>query len=104
MTAEQDGRTVYVTIGNSDDRLTQADWADFYQYVDAAVDGIAAHIYGRWVSLPTARYQNACWALLLTADRREQLRRVLRRLARRYRQESIAWVEGDPTFLTPMED
>jgi hypothetical protein len=97
--------TVYVTIGNSDDKLTQVEWARFYAHVDALVDLYSNHVFGRWVSLPTSRYQNACWGFAVADGRpggqppREVLRQALSEVARDYRQENIAWCEGTPEFL-----
>lgn len=102
---------VYISIGNSDDKLTQAEWADYYRKVSQAVR--TGHVHGQWVSEPASAWQNACWCIefdpdtrLVTSDghehsRVEWLRRRLTELAREYRQDSIAWAEARTEFLTP---
>lgn len=107
------GQTVLVSIGNSDDRLTQAQWARFYEDVDTeiralAVDLCRGTIHGAWASLPTAPWQNAAWAFTAVGDdwygedgTREHLRERLVRIAASYGQESVAWSEADTEFLTP---
>ncbi len=92
--------TVYVAIGNSDDRLGQSDWADFYRAVDVAVGRLSSMIYGRWVSEPTTPYQNACWAFEVMPEQRDALRNTLVAIADKYGQESVAWSRAPTEFLT----
>lgn len=94
--------TIYVSIGNSDDRLSQSRWASYYAQVDALIlsqvdaypDGGAVH--GRFVTDPVSAYQSACWAIDLPdlRDARDDLREALAHLATAYEQDSVAWVEG----------
>ena len=101
--------TVCVMIGNSDDKLTQAEWSKFYAHVDSLVSLYAGHVFGRWASLPHAPYQNACWAFVVGEGTgggyrpRDVLRLALSEVALSYRQESIAWVEGVPEMLKAAE-
>lgn len=101
-------RTVYVTIGNSDDKLTQAEWARYYAAVDTLIRSSVSRVWGAWVSESTSRYQNACWAFSTLAvaagpGSAEWLRDELRLAARQHRQDSIAWVEGTAEFLSAAE-
>lgn len=96
--------TIYVSIGNSDDKLTQAEWSRFYEEVGRAIFGVlkyeGARIHGTWVSLPHEPWQNACWCFDAheeLADKVEELRARLGQLARQYRQDSIAWAEAPKT-------
>jgi hypothetical protein len=97
--------SVYVTIGNSDDKLTQEEWAQFYSLVNRTIRRVADDIHGQWVSSPTSVYQNACWCFVLPDDGylvsevRRKLRDELKRLAREYRQDSIAWAEAEVELL-----
>lgn len=119
---------VYISIGNSDDKLTQSQWHDYMQDVDLVFDYVQIH--GRWFSEPISIYQSACWCVEFDPDRivdnsphyadwdgtwrnhTETTRRALastqrelRAIARRYRQDSIAWAEVPSiTFLRPEED
>ena len=101
-------RSIYVTIGNSDDRLTQAEYAEFHHRVDllirGAVEDRGGTIYGAWVSPSTEPFQNACWCFGPPQDwgapDETALRVGLRVLALHYRQHSIAWAEAEPEFLT----
>lgn len=101
--------TVYVSIGNSDDKLPQADWASFHTGVDAVIRRAAHQVHGAWVSPSTDPWQNACWCIVLDPnaymDRAEDidwLRVQLANLAKAYDQDSIAWAEAPTTeFLGP---
>lgn len=102
--------TVFVSIGNSDDRLPQSAWAEYFALVDARVGAAAAMIHGRWVSVATDPYQNACWAFQPSnldgwwgapEGGRETLREALADLARQFGQDSIAWAETEVGFIEP---
>jgi hypothetical protein len=98
--------TVYITIGNSDDRLTQAEWSSYVRDVDwmfdAAVRYEGARVHGRWYSRPDEPWQNACWCAEWHEDLAahvEVLKKSLAAVARDYRQDSIAWAEAQTTFI-----
>lgn len=91
--------TVYVSIGNSDDKLSQREWSEFYEETDDLVGFAAAKVHGRWTSAPTDAYQNACWCVELDLDDAENLRKDLPGLAYRYRQDSIAWAVATTDFI-----
>lgn len=92
-------RTVYVTIGNSDDKLTQRLWSKFWNAVDDQVREYSFHIHGAWLSEPSSEYQNACWCFVIEDDSDgedcyDDLRARLRVLAQHYGQDSILWAEA----------
>lgn len=103
---------VYIGIGNSDNKLTQARWSRFYASVDAHLHNFTDEVHGSWSSVPMAPYQNACWCIEFkstpdydqagrSARRVEQLKDALRDLARNFGQDSIAWAEvRETTFLS----
>lgn len=97
-------KTIYVSIGNSDDRLSQAEWAHFYVEVDAAIDRTCTQVHGRWHSAGDSLWQNACWCVVTLDDQNElKLREALALAARAWRQDSIAWAEATTEFITPTE-
>lgn len=89
--------TIYVSIGNSDDKLSQRDWAAFIREVTSLVEGTADQVYGWWYSTSDMPWQNAVVAFLLNAGKRDQLRAEVSRLREKYRQDSIAWAEAPRT-------
>jgi hypothetical protein len=97
--------TVYCSIGNSDDHLTQARWSEFNQHVETVIRDRARRLYGVWLSCPAAPYQNACIAFGVDADDAVFLKDQLRDLAAMFGQESIAWAEVPVTvFISPAEE
>lgn len=90
--------TVYISIGNSDDKLSQQEWCQYWIAVDNALQMNAHVIHGKWVSPSTDPWQNACWCVELMPDSDSQdLRTALGWTARAYRQDSIAWAETPVT-------
>lgn len=89
--------TVYISIGNSDDQLTQQEWASFVQEVDVAVNVHADQVHGRWLSPSAAPWQNACWCVEVTEDAVSWLRDEVAAARRRWRQDSAAWAVAPVT-------
>lgn len=87
--------TVYVSIGNSDDKLSQICWSAFCDDVAYLINSRATHVHAACFSASAAPWQNAIWCLELPEDQAPQLQAGLSRLARRYRQDSIAWAQTD---------
>jgi hypothetical protein len=93
--------TVYISIGNSDDKLTQAEWAHFVSDVDGLINGYASTKHGRWFSLTDDPWQNACWCIEVSEKAQMFLRDALANSARAYGQDSIAWAVADTSFIRP---
>lgn len=94
-----DTRTVYISIGNSDDKLTQAAWAQFYRVVNLNLRDHATAVHGQWVSEPASSWQNACWCIELTERSVPVLKETLAKIAGEYAQDSIAWAEATTEFI-----
>lgn len=93
--------TVYVSIGNSDDKLTQRQWSAFVLHTHLTISDAAATVHGAWYSGPAVEWQNACWCADIHTDQVPALKDTLRTLAGEFRQDSIAWAEVPATeFLT----
>jgi hypothetical protein len=92
-------RTIYVSIGNSDDKLSQSLWASYTLHVMEAVRLMARQVYGEWYSLPSSIYQNACVGFRLEAERVIALQGKLTELRERYGQDSLAWAEVEGTVM-----
>lgn len=82
--------TVYVGIGNSDDKLTQMAWSIFAADVRELGRVYAIRFLGEWYSLPNRRYQNAEFAWVMRRDCLDALRSDLADLRKKYVQDSIA--------------
>jgi hypothetical protein len=97
--------TVHIAIGNSDDGLSQREWAKYIDEVDDLVKVVAEVVHGRWYSAPDVPWQNACWAFEMGtgnfADPAGWIKERLARVAEMYGQDSIAWNESETEFLGP---
>lgn len=91
----------YVAIGNTDNKLTQQEWAEFVNRVRLLVMYWGKQTHGEWHSLPDKPWQNACWGFDIEVDRIPGLQGKLANAAADYRQDSIAWMHGGTTFITP---
>lgn len=94
--------TVYVSIGNSDGKLSQQDWSYFQERLLWEVRKIG-RVHGVWYSLPNTPFQNMCVCADVVDIDMPELRTELAKLAARFRQDSIAWAEATTTFITPGE-
>lgn len=93
---------VYISIGNSDDKLSQRRWADFVADVHFLLEDAGRTVHGAWHSAPAAPWQNACWCLELPESVVERIKAQLAVIAGQYEQDSIAWAEVPSTdFLGP---
>lgn len=103
--------TVYATIGNSDDKLGQARWAEFAREFVETIRIQADEIHGVWWSGPDQPWQNCCVGFSIkdetvmnpegpAADRGKSRLRLLQesltKLRELYGQEAVAWVRGHP--------
>lgn len=96
--ASEQPKQVCIGIGNSDDKLTQRGWADFIGAIDFEIAAEHCQIHGRWFSAPDSAFQNAGFLIDRPVDV-ESMKRHLASIAGRYRQDSIAWLEGETAFL-----
>jgi len=97
--------TVYISIGNSDDKLTQVEWCSFVvDVVEALEDAFfdnAGEIHGNWFSPTASPFQNACWCIEIPVRAHDALQAKLKALAGKYQQDSIAWAPALTQFLRP---
>jgi hypothetical protein len=90
--------TIYASIGNSDDKLSQCDWADYAEQFVDAITQACEQIYGVWFSESSSPFQNAC-VCFETGSRAaaEELQAKLTELREQFDQDSIAWAEVPET-------
>lgn len=90
---------VYISVGNSDDKLSQVEWSQFVVEMTARVAAVG-HVHGSWASNPVSAYQNACWCVeYRSEDQVTEAREVAAELRDKYRQNSIAWAVADTEFI-----
>lgn len=90
---------VYIGIGNSDDKLSQREWACFQIDVRDALRQRDAHLIGEWHSYPDSIFQNGCYAIDTDGAAVDELKGDLAALATIYKQDAIAWAEAPTTLM-----
>ncbi len=91
--------TVYVSIGNSDDKLGQERWSDYVSEVDFWLGEFQTHRHGEWYSLPNVMWQNACWCIVVDPLDVDKAKAKLAELAAQYEQAAITWAEAQTSFI-----
>lgn len=92
------GVNTYISIGNSDDRLGQAEWSRFIHEMRDLLQqfGGLLQIHGEWFSAPDQPWQNANWCVEpLTTFHQDMLKRAVRNVCMRFRQDTFAWTTGE---------
>lgn len=92
-------KTIYVSIGNSDDKLSQRQWAAFCLTTGMAISERAETVHGAWFSDMVSPYQNACWCFEIKIEDEEPLRDRLKDIGLAYQQDSIAYATATTEFL-----
>ncbi|MBK8467748.1 MAG: hypothetical protein IPL32_18190 [Chloracidobacterium sp.] len=92
-------KTTVIQIGNTDDKLSQAMWARFFERVDSAIKSNATQIFFSGASYPTAEWQNAAWVFEIDEDASLRLYDEIKYLRQRFNQDSIAWTEGKTILI-----
>lgn len=91
---------VYLSIGNSDDKLSQLEWAKFITRIRADIVNHASQLHGAWFSAPDSTWQNACWCLEFASEAdMKRAREAAITIRRQYRQDSVAWAVAEPEFI-----
>ena len=91
-------KTVTIQIGNTDDKLRQAEWAAFVLDLESVVKRCCGQVHFCGFSAGDAPWQNHC----VVADCNDLgwLQSVLGDLAAKYRQDSIAMTAGNTVFAS----
>lgn len=93
--------TVYVSIGNSDDKLTQDDWCHYCIAVKTLVQMTTPTIHGEWYSRGGAPWQNMAMCFEIPGALADAMKQELRIIAAEHCQDSIAWATAATEFLAP---
>ncbi len=91
--------TATILIGNSDDKLTQKEWSDFWARVDAMIGSVADDVHFKGVSYGAAQWQNACWVIVIDEPNLSWLTKELKAVRRTFQQDSAVIVVGETKFV-----
>ena len=92
-------QTVTIIAGNSDNKLSQKDWANLVSHL-ARVIAVRASAHEFTGGPDTASpFQNFAWVVRIDDDEAEQLRGEIKAIRSHYRQNSVAWISGNTEFI-----
>lgn len=91
--------TLTVLIGNSDNKLTQQEWANFYEKVSTCICDAGNEVHFRGHSSTVEPFQNACWVVSIDPGVVYDLMMKLTEIRKSYRQDSVAVVTGETRFI-----
>src|ERR1051326_837600 len=94
----------YISIGNSDDRLTQKSWYDFITLIREVLHSWEKDnyikIHGEWFSAPDVEWQNANWCVEVFNDSHVPVfKNKIVQVAGWFNQDSVAWASAEVEFL-----
>lgn len=92
-------KTVIIQIGNSDDKLTQKEWSQFHAKIDANIGLYAMQIHFHGSAATWETWQNVCWVFVIKSEKAELLRERVKQIREAYKQDSVAWTEGETAFV-----
>lgn len=95
-------KAIVVSIGNSDNKLTQVEWSEFVGRVNTYLVS-AGHVHFFGGSATYERWQNVVWWVDIPVLVIPQARFVLSGIAKVYKQDSIALLVGDTEFIRPIQ-
>ena len=90
--------TVTILVGNSDNKLTQQEFAHFIQSMKLAVEKHAhmVHFFGGCATFDP--WQNVCWVIEIDWEQAKSLRTQIVNLRASYKQDSVAIIVGNTKF------
>jgi hypothetical protein len=90
---------VYLSIGNSDDKLTQAEWCSYNLEISTMVVSYATKIHGAWSSNPVGPFQNSAWCLEFSGAVANEAKNNAIEVRKKWRQDSVAWAIAETEFI-----
>lgn len=92
-------KTITVQIGNSDDKLAQAQWSAFFNAIENTIHKYATEVHFTGGSVSYSTWQNACFVFICADYMTDELKKALSAEGKRFNQDSIAYVEGQTEFI-----
>lgn len=95
-----DRKTVTIQIGNSDNKLSQIQWAGFVAEIAGAITRWSDKQYFFGGPPNYISWQNVAWVVEVgTEYDRSGLKEHLTRIRKDFQQDSVAWTEGNTELI-----
>ena len=91
--------TVTLQIGNSDDKLSQAEWSNFFRDCHDCIIDHSEAVHFAAPSIGSALWQNGCFVAEISDDDIAIFSLELTAIRMRYRQDSVAVTYGKTAFV-----
>jgi hypothetical protein len=92
-------KTITVQIGNTDNKLTQKEWSEFVCEISSAIHIFVKEVHFGGGSASWEEWQNYAWVFIVTNDRVKMIKDKIKAIREFYRQDSVAWTEGETLFI-----
>lgn len=92
-------KTVVIQIGNSDNKLTQNEWAHYAEYMRSAIAANAVQVHFSGGSDWNAPWQNACWVCEVADVQLSGLTEAVRKCREQFEQDSAAVTIGETLLV-----
>ncbi len=92
-------QAICVMIGNTDNRLSQNEWAHFVVYTKRAIDRFVSEVRFSGGPETSAPWQNYCWVCDVEIAKIPDLIVALSQVRKSYRQDSVAVIVGTTSFV-----
>ena len=92
-------KTITIQIGNSDDKLTQVEWSEYWSEVCGEISDFEIETHFSAGSHCHAPWQNHCWVITINESDVQPLCNRLTEVRKRFKQDSIALTVGDTVFI-----
>lgn len=91
--------TVTIQIGNSDNKLSQKEWALFCTKTYKAITFWNEEWFFSAPSVGWADWQNACFVFSIPTGNIRMLRWEIEKIREGFRQDSATWTQGTTEFI-----
>lgn len=92
-------KTVTLLIGNSDDKLSQSAWHDYFKTVNHKVLYFSREIHFSGGSLTVEKWQNYCWVFVMDESRYPVFLSWVKTARIFFNQNSVAITVGETEFI-----
>jgi hypothetical protein len=91
--------TITIQIGNSDDKLSQRNWAEFVDKINKVIEATASEVYFFGAPHNYAQWQNAAWIFSCDEEIVDVAKNKFIEIRKSFLQDSIAFTICDMEFI-----